>query len=322
MILNTNRNISPRLARSRLGLFTTATAMLAVLAINAGPRLVLAQSLPVTAPMGTTAPVALAGAPVPDGADPALPPDGPGPESGPRAKPAGGYVDSTPVSVASPSDPAAPASPPSLPVAPADPFIGVRPVPPVPPTARARKKNMSIEERLDRLERALEKLETEHGVKSRRLSGDSYSIDAGANGMGFTHSLPAGSEADMELKHAADEMKRALEQAQREVEAGQRAAETSARTAEQAMRDMAKLQAKDYDHWHQKYGQMAAEAPGKELEALREARESLEKQLQNISRQIKRLEQDQKRLKDPAQGQPDGPNNGPKPEKQGQDKTM
>ncbi len=44
MILNTNRDRSPRLAKTRLGLFTAATAMLAVLAINAGPRLALAQS--------------------------------------------------------------------------------------------------------------------------------------------------------------------------------------------------------------------------------------------------------------------------------------
>ena len=46
MILNTQRNRSPRLARRWLGLFTTATALLALLAVTAGPRLVLAQPSP------------------------------------------------------------------------------------------------------------------------------------------------------------------------------------------------------------------------------------------------------------------------------------
>ncbi len=55
MILNTRRNASPRLAKSRLGFITSAAALLAALAIYSAPRLVLAQapaapSLPGKAP--------------------------------------------------------------------------------------------------------------------------------------------------------------------------------------------------------------------------------------------------------------------------------
>jgi beta-lactamase regulating signal transducer with metallopeptidase domain len=311
MILNTNRNISPRLARSRLGFFTTATAILAVLAINAGPRLVLAQSLPETPAAtiaGTTAPSAIGIAPAPDLAPAALPPDGLGPESGPRSKPGNGESDDASVSAASPSDPPAP------PAAPAAPAAAMRPVPPAPPTARPRKKNMSIEERLDRLERALEELEAHDGVKGRHGSGNgaSYSAAPGAFGSGSAHSMPMDAKADMALKRAADEMKRAMEEAQRNVEAGQR-------NAEQAMRDMAKLQGKDYERWQHKYSETDSEGPTKELQALRDARESLERQLQNISRQIKRLEQDQKRPKNPAQVQPDDFDKGQNQEKSSQD---
>jgi beta-lactamase regulating signal transducer with metallopeptidase domain len=314
MILNTNRDMSPRLARNRLGLFTTATAILAVLAINAGPRLVLAQSLPETAATTTTAaatlaPVAIASAP--DGAADGLPPDGLGPESGPRAKPDDGNDFAAP---AAPTLPVTTALPAAAPVAAAP------AAPPAPPTPRARKKNMSVEERLDRLERALEKLEAHDGTMGRASHGSSYSADSGAHGMSFSHAMPIDSKADMELKQAADELKRAMDQAQREVEAGQRevaagqrAAQAGQRTAEQAMRDIAKSKSKDYARLQQKYSEMESEAPLKELQALRSARESLERELQNISRQIKRLEQDQSRPKNPAQGQSDDAKGGQNP---------
>src|ERR1051326_6271858 len=44
MILNSNRNTSPRLAKVRLGLLATATALLAMAAIYLAPRLAFAQS--------------------------------------------------------------------------------------------------------------------------------------------------------------------------------------------------------------------------------------------------------------------------------------
>jgi len=279
MILNTNRNISPRLAPSRLGFLTTATAIVAVLALNAGPRLVLAEPSVAPVVVSDAAPVAVGSAIVPDNASDALPVDGLGPDSGPRIKSDSSDADPTAPDTALPAPPAPPA-------APAAPAAGTRPMAPRPPAGRAWKKNMSIEERLDRLEHALEQLEARDGAKGRRGSVDSYSYGAGA----VAHGLPGYADADMELKHAADEMKKAAEEAQRDMEAGQR-------KAEQAMRNMSKLQSKDYERWQHKYSEMDSEAPTKELQDLRDARDTLEKQLQNISRQIQRLEKDQNRPK-------------------------
>jgi beta-lactamase regulating signal transducer with metallopeptidase domain len=50
MILNSNRNTSPRLAKARLGLLATAMALLAVAAIYTAPRLAFAQRADVAAP--------------------------------------------------------------------------------------------------------------------------------------------------------------------------------------------------------------------------------------------------------------------------------
>jgi hypothetical protein len=55
MILNTRRNISPRLAKTRLGFLTGTAALIAALALCAGPRLVLAQALVRPAPPAPTA---------------------------------------------------------------------------------------------------------------------------------------------------------------------------------------------------------------------------------------------------------------------------
>ncbi len=61
MILNSNRNTSPRLAKGRLGLLATTAALLGVAAIYSAPRLVFAQSTGTAAPaagLATDAPSA------------------------------------------------------------------------------------------------------------------------------------------------------------------------------------------------------------------------------------------------------------------------
>jgi beta-lactamase regulating signal transducer with metallopeptidase domain len=60
MILNSNRNTSPRLAKARLGLLGTTAALLAVAAVYSAPRLIFAQSAAATAPAPVQAPDALA----------------------------------------------------------------------------------------------------------------------------------------------------------------------------------------------------------------------------------------------------------------------
>jgi beta-lactamase regulating signal transducer with metallopeptidase domain len=56
MILNSNRNTSPRLAKARLGLLGTAAALLAMTAIYAAPRLAFAQSTDAAAPAPPSTP--------------------------------------------------------------------------------------------------------------------------------------------------------------------------------------------------------------------------------------------------------------------------
>ncbi len=312
MILNTHRDRSPRLARSRLGFFSTVTAMLAVVAIGAGPRLVLAQSPPPEPPTAAetenTTPPPPPAAPSADTAPVALPPDWPGAESGPRPKPGLIDNDSTP---SIPEVPMIPAMPATLALVASTPIPDVSPVPPAPPAARSLKKyNMSIEERLDRIERILEDLQVREGVKGRRHGADGFPLNQGPDQKGMLGGLTMGSSADQAIRRAAEVAQRAMEEAQRAaevgeraaedsqraVEEGQRAAEEGQRKAEQAMRDMDRLKGKDLERLQDKLRDAQSEGPLKELQALRVARDSLQRQLESMERHIKRLEQDHKRL--------------------------
>src|SRR5581483_5540850 len=249
MILNTQRNRSPRLAGGRLGILATATAMLAVLAINAGPRVVLAQS-PNTEPAPAaeaakpdaasesmpavevqsapeaqlSAPVAVSVAPlasisvapavkvsVEDSARATPTPAprvlvagvSPAPasanwstaESGPRHKPA---EDDSPSNIASTSS--VPPAPPALPELATTSAPALEPVPPMAPAAsRSMKRHLSIEERLDRIERILEDLEVRRDVKGASRDSVSGSWNKNAN------RLAAESGADFESKRAAEQ---------------------------------------------------------------------------------------------------------------------
>jgi beta-lactamase regulating signal transducer with metallopeptidase domain len=321
MILNTHRDRSPLLAKSRLGFLATATALLAVLALAAGPRLVLAQAPPPPAP---PAPVAVE-------AQPAALPDQAGDETGPRSKPeasddaapAAASVAATPASVPAPHTAAVVADAPVPPVAAVAPVASVEevdsapevedivPDSPEPPHARSLRKG-SVEERLDRIERTLEKLQARMD-RSINRHVDSFSRDK---------SLPHGSWSfsadDLGLNRVAEEVKRAAEEAQRAAETGQRqaeqaqrmaeagqrqaeqvqrAAEAGQRQAEQVMHDM---QIKKFDF--ERLDKLAVDGKGSltELQALRSARESLNKEMGTLDRQIQRLEQDLSRLKKEA----------------------
>ena len=161
MILNQNRNTSPGLAKARLGLFASMTAVLAAAAIYSAPRLVFAQTALATEPPETpptppaaalvaseeTAPVAVAGLPgeevasaspevsLPPSVMP-LPPEAPV-AGGPRFKP-GATMTINPPALAAPGAvvlqpaPSVSALPPLAAIAPA-PVSGVRATTPVPP---------------------------------------------------------------------------------------------------------------------------------------------------------------------------------------------
>ncbi len=191
MILNTNRNTSPRLAKAKLGLLATAGALLAVAAIYAAPRLAFAQSADAAAP----AALALPGAPAAPAATAAptaeiavspdialtAPPDAPSAlpvapsvAPGPKFKPGGAVsVDVRPTIAPHPyiailTAPSADVAPtasvaltPPVPVAPLVASAGPAPEPRQPETPRPARRpgrDSSLEERLDRLEKMVESL--------------------------------------------------------------------------------------------------------------------------------------------------------------------
>ncbi len=291
MILNTRRDHSPRLARRRLGFFAITTAILATIAIAAGPRLVVAQSAPDTTPPTP---------PTPDLPAAATPPATLSPdatvESGPRPKwnrisPGGALPLAATLSVS-----AVAATPPTPGLAPVAAEPDVRPVPPAAPLVRSRKRSMSIEERLDRIERVLEELEARDGTKVRPGS--------------------VASVAELRAKIAAERMvqdsRLAPEAAERAAVAGKLAAEDAQRNVDRAMRDLVKLRDNDFQRLQKNLSELEAEAPQRALEALRKAHESLGKQMQDLERQIRRLEEDQNRLKKPARGRPESSDEAPK----------
>ncbi|HEY3862172.1 MAG TPA: M56 family metallopeptidase [Verrucomicrobiae bacterium] len=288
MILNTQRDRSPRLARRRLGLFAAATAALAVLAIIAGPRLVLAQSPAPDAEIASVTPAA-------------LPPDASGPDSAPRAKPLLSDDDAAPFAAPTPAIPAAP---------PAASIAVVRPVPieistqadvaaapnvsitPAPAPPHESKRHMSVEERLDRIEKMLDEMGARKGLKGPRHA---------ANGLYFQPDMPPmPAMPGMSSEDYTIITKRASEQAQRAVEQAQRSMEASRRATDQVMRDMAKLSAEDYGRAQAKGHDGDSAGLSQEIESLRNARQTLQSQLRNLERQLKRLEdgqKDQKRSK-------------------------
>ncbi len=332
MILNTRRDRSPRLAGSRLGLLTTTTALLAVLAINAGPRLVLAQSAATT----PAAPVPVNAATPPT---PALVPDVPVAESGPRFKPAPNENDYTP---AVPTPPVAPAAlPPQLAlqpqvalsalpsvtsfqvqVSPESPSVTPRPAvvvagasfgdepsePEAPPAPRSQKRYMSIEKRLDRIERMLEDLEARGIVKGRPRGGDLLPPDDARIRPDAPRGLPINPNADWSFNRDAKEKMRAA------VEAGKFAEEEEQLHADKAKREIAEMKYKEMERSQKELRDGKSEGPARELQALRQARDSLGRELQNLERQIKRLEEDRNRQMKPGPGRSGDDNDGPKPE--------
>jgi beta-lactamase regulating signal transducer with metallopeptidase domain len=289
MILNTNRNISPRLAGSRAGLITSAAALLALGAFYCAPRLVLAQDapappappiaavppLPPVAPMPPVPPalalVAIAGEPLGT-------PSADEPEQGPRFKSSDAFS-------LSPT----PRVPPAAPMSPSGPVVACTPnvsiatsiaphVHPAPYVALAMADSASssdqssIEERVERLEKMVKSLTAQQ--KNKRTLGDAWS---------WTTPTPGQPNFNMQFERSQAQMERDMARAQEQMK---RAAEEMQRAAED----------------QELKGQMnAKEMPRKQLEALRKAREGLQKQLDALDRQIERLEGERDQPKGPKE---------------------
>ena len=330
MILNTHRNRSPRLAKARLGFMTSAAALIAVLAIYSGPRLVLAQTQTPTPAPASPAPAA-PGALVP----------------APKLKP--GETAGMPGMPAAP----APAALPQAPLAPLPPAAGAvigqpynsslvpvwPPVPspvavPVPPPAPPQ--GTSIEERLDRLERMVQKLLAQQGPKHPRTDAQDLAPE-----VEYQPPSPKGKDLkdwkdqlfdpqQMELlrerikREVAPAIDQALREAARATEQAKRAYEQAQRAAKQAadpfLRADQNEDDQDYDQgqnpfnkdlaaferklaearaaFERKLAEARAANGGrnsfnKDLAALQSRREALQQELQKLIEQISRLKKDQ-----------------------------
>jgi len=309
MILDTNRNTSPCLAKTRLGFITSAAALLAVLSIYAGPRLVLAQtptpSVAAKAPPGVSAtgPTWAGGASAAALPTPPAPatisvaqadaPATPAPaeeESGPKYKPeTPGEHAPQPVIVVPPSTP----TPPMVVVTPnpaAAPLVVGAPhpmaLPPAPaiPTApyalmALGESGGSIEDRLERLERMVNELMAQRNPKH-------------AHGAGMAGAKPQPG-VTVDQKEIARMKERAEREAAREDQQAKRAAEE----AKRATKDFEKAR-KEMGDWS--IGQHK-EASQRQLEALRRAREGLERQMERLDAQIEKLEKEREKLDEEQQ---------------------
>lgn len=283
MILNTRRNASSGLAGARLASVLSIASLSALGVLCAGPRLALAQApsapgpvVVAKSPNGDTgallaAPVAPAGPMVVAQADGPTPPT-PAVEPGPKFKPETSDQEPQPGQVEAPEPPEAPAAP------------------SMPRVARAGKpgkaaaspdsigedndRNVSVEERLRRLEKMVKALMAQQNPKHSR--DFSYSKD--------------GADQNWNIdQQALDKVKE--RQAQRAVEQAQRAAEQ----AKRANRDLETR----LDQGQDGKGQYR-EALEQQLEALRKAREGLGQEMERLDRQIQKLEKQQERgNKDP-----------------------
>ena len=108
---------------------------------------------------------------------------------------------------------------------------------------------MSVEERLDRIERILESLDAHGGARAYIRRDDGQSSYKPAKPMVMS---------DYQVM-VADEAKRAAEEAMRSAEAGKRAAEAGQRAAEKAMRDAHEYMNRNYDRSSGDRGKFGAE---------------------------------------------------------------
>ncbi len=339
MILNTHRNTSPRLSKARLGFITSGAALVAVLALYSGPRLVLAQTQPPAPTPATPASAVVVVADAPQ----AEPPEAPAPDEvqpGPKYKP--GEAPPTPAApapVALPPLPQAPALPVARPVivGPASGstgFVAVSDstaavVPDAPP------RDASIEKRLERLERMVQKLSAQQSLRRGRSGPDDLAPnaelapEAGLAGPGpkwkelkeveklksLKDQLLDPEERELLQERVKREVARATDQALREVA---RATEQAKRATEQAQHAYEQAASKYFksseDVFARDYDQ-AQDSLNKELEALQTQREALGQEMQRLERQIQRLQRDRGRAKDPLHGNANKDNAAPpKPE--------
>jgi beta-lactamase regulating signal transducer with metallopeptidase domain len=332
MILDPNRNTSPRLSKSRLGYIVSSAMALAIAAIYCAPRIVFAQTqtsaaaAPATPAPGASVAQSAALPEAPTAPTPAYPPpviavggtaneavwttpeapDAPSPGAippGAKYKP-GTVVTVRPGIMTTPEAPgvssAVIVAPPIM-TTPIQAFS--EPRQPMPPRLARPSRNKGpdggLEERLARLEQMVQSLVAQQNIKPGGGGG------GGGFGGGGGGGQPQFYMKGPDVKWEARDMQRMQDYArsqslpdQKELEKMKEMAEREARLAvdqaKRAARDGEKA-AKDGLKWQFRYRK---EASQKQLEGLRRQLEALEHQREMLDRQIEEIERSQGQLDD------------------------
>lgn len=273
MLLNTHRNSSPRLARTRLGFITSAAAILAALTLYAAPRLVLAQAS-TSPPKAHTSLSVNASQVLPT--VPALKESNDLPSStpldiepGPKVKSQNSAVQATePAGTALPASAASPASPVSsasvnvrqTAVVPRTVSSSHSPRSPVQPYAES-----SLEQRLSRLEKLVDSL-----LEQKESTPAS-------SGVSRNERLPKDAKINNDLLKQ--------HQALADLEAAR-------------IRDQAKEAEKRLTLQHKHDADATRQQDtARRLDALLKQRELLDREMERLQQQIERLQQDQEKLR-------------------------
>jgi beta-lactamase regulating signal transducer with metallopeptidase domain len=294
MILNAKRNASTRLAGASAGMFTVGAALIALLVMQAGPRVAFADEGQAEARASVDAAPAVEAVP----AVAAIHSGGSAVSvvSGARSKP-GAVLHAVPpvapmLATASPApamDPPRPPRPPrpaagsrdrSLEATGRDGnlFLGQRPA--------AGPRDRGLEERLERLERMVEQLTGDR--KEGRNKDANFNFDSKHEWHHFDPKFHEQMEKQFNFKFKQEEMDRIHEHARRSAEQGAKEAKNAAKEAERMAKEMARkgefgTQVRVETH-------IDLKPLKEEKKALENQRKALEKQLQAIERQLDAME--------------------------------
>jgi hypothetical protein len=198
---------------------------------------------------------------------------------------------------------------------------------------RSGKRHMSIEERLDRIERILDELQADGKTKGHHIGADAFQFRSIPQGQ---PAAMGADSADVYRDYSAQASKMA-EQAKRMAEASERAVERATEKMERDLNEKVKnlesldkmgIEAKGrldekgeaLERLSKDLQDSQSKAPLLELQALRSARESLNREVENLNRQIKQLEQEKNSLKKRGKSDPSA-DDGSKLERPGHPRT-
>jgi beta-lactamase regulating signal transducer with metallopeptidase domain len=331
MILDTRRNISPRLAKARLGTIVSAATIAALLALYSAPRLVLAQTQPAassgsgastgnsglsaepltpeppTTPAPAIAQLLVAAQPTPD-----VP-------RGPKTKPGSEDENTTPLPPTPPATPA-PAGFPSHPVPPVPPapatmppMAPAAPCLPVPtrapvaaysaqvPTHAPRVFAQSSSDESPKPKKAPAALKPGATLEERlerlermveSLRAEQNAKRGQADAFVWKWSQPGPSPKAWDTETLEQSVKRQTERAAQQVEQAERELKRAAEAqARASKRDAASAEAQKRQAETMRKG-----AYEQQVEAVKRARESLQRELERLDRQIERLQRDREHL--------------------------